>query len=53
MAGTSLDAALRRDAPNEQNSAALFEQDLGNGVHLFAENCARCHGAAQGAAAIA
>lgn len=49
MAGTSLEATLRRDAPTEQNPVELTEQNLSEGLHLFAENCAVCHGAAQGA----
>jgi mono/diheme cytochrome c family protein len=50
MAHTSLDATLRRDAPKGQNPVALTEQDLLDGVHLFAQNCAVCHGSAKGAA---
>jgi thiosulfate dehydrogenase len=50
MASTSLDATLRRDAPQGQNPVALTEQNLLNGVHLFAQNCAVCHGSAKGAA---
>jgi mono/diheme cytochrome c family protein len=49
MARTSLDATLRRDAPTGQNPVELTEQNLLNGVHLFAENCAVCHGSAKGA----
>ena len=50
MARTSLDATLRRDAPKGQNPMALTEQNLLDGVHLFAQNCAVCHGSAKGAA---
>ena len=50
MARTSLDATLRRDAPKGQNPVALTEQNLLDGVHLFAQNCAVCHGSAKGAA---
>jgi thiosulfate dehydrogenase len=50
IAETSLDAALRRDAPKQDNPVELTEQNLGSGVHLFAQNCAVCHGSAQGAA---
>ena len=50
MARTSLDATLRRDAPKGQNPVALTEQNLLNGVHLFAQNCAVCHGSAKGVA---
>jgi thiosulfate dehydrogenase len=50
MASTSLEATLRRDAPQEQNPVALAKQNLLNGVHLFAQNCAVCHGSAKGVA---
>ncbi|NDP48981.1 MAG: cytochrome c [Sulfuriferula multivorans] len=50
MARTSLDATLRREAPKGQNQVALTEDNLLNGVHLFAKNCAVCHGSAKGAA---
>ncbi|MGA2706797.1 MAG: c-type cytochrome [Steroidobacteraceae bacterium] len=49
IAETSLDATLRRDAPKQDNPVALTEQNLSDGVHLFAQNCAVCHGSAQGA----
>jgi thiosulfate dehydrogenase len=49
IARTSLDATLRRDAPTGKNPVELTEQNLLNGVHLFAENCAVCHGSAKGA----
>ena len=48
MARASLDATLRRDAPKDPNPAALTDQDLLDGVHLFAQNCAVCHGSAKG-----
>lgn len=50
MASTSLDATLRREAPKEKNPVALTEQNLLKGVHLFAQNCAVCHGSAKGTA---
>jgi len=50
MARASLDTTLRRDAPKEQNPVALTEQNLLEGVHLFAQNCAVCHGSAKGTA---
>jgi thiosulfate dehydrogenase len=50
MAHTSLDATLQRDAPKGQNPVSLTEQDLLDGVHLFARYCAVCHGSAKGAA---
>ncbi len=48
MARTSLDATLRRVAPKEKNPVALNDQNLNEGVHLFAKNCAVCHGSAKG-----
>jgi thiosulfate dehydrogenase len=48
MARTSLDATLRRDAPTGQNPVALTDQNLLDGVRLFAQNCAVCHGSAKG-----
>jgi thiosulfate dehydrogenase len=50
MAHTSLDATLRRDAPKSPNPVELTDQNLKNGVHLFAQNCAVCHGSTKGAA---
>jgi thiosulfate dehydrogenase len=49
MAGASLDATLGRDAPKDPNPVALTEENLLNGVRLFAQNCAVCHGSAKGA----
>lgn len=48
MAGTSLKATLRRDAPREPNPVPVTEQNLLAGVQLFARNCAVCHGSAKG-----
>jgi len=50
IASTSLDATLDREAPKGENPVALTDQNLLDGVHLFAENCAVCHGSAKGAA---
>ena len=50
LARTSLDATLAREAPTGQNPVELSEQNLTHGVHLFAQNCAVCHGSAKGAA---
>ena len=50
VAGTSLEATLQREAPKGKNPVPLTEQNLLNGVHLFAQNCAVCHGSAKGAA---
>ena len=51
MAGTSLDATLDREAPKEPNPVPLTDENLLKGVHLFAQNCAVCHGSASGATA--
>lgn len=48
MADTSLEATLRREAPKTQNPIALTEPNLLDGVHLYAKNCAVCHGSAKG-----
>ncbi|HYP69102.1 MAG TPA: cytochrome c [Thiobacillaceae bacterium] len=48
IAHASLDATLRREAPKGQNPIELTEQNLNEGVHLFARNCAVCHGSAKG-----
>jgi thiosulfate dehydrogenase len=48
MAGTSLEATLRREAPNVQNPVTLTDQHLLEGIYLFAQNCAVCHGSAKG-----
>ena len=50
MARTSLDATLRREAPKQDNPVVLTDQNLLEGVHLFAQNCAVCHGSASGTA---
>ena len=49
MAETSLGATLDREAPKDQNPVALTDQALLDGVRLFAQNCAVCHGSAKGA----
>lgn len=51
MASTSLHATLQRDAPKGPNPVALNDQNLLDGVRLFGQNCAVCHGSAKGAAA--
>lgn len=48
MAKTSLDATLNREAPKEPNPVALTDENLLAGVHLFAQNCAVCHGDSKG-----
>lgn len=48
MASTSLDATLNREAPKEANPVARTDENLLAGVHLFAQNCAVCHGNSKG-----
>jgi mono/diheme cytochrome c family protein len=48
IASTSLEATLKREAPNEPNPVALTDENLLAGVHLFAQNCAVCHGDSKG-----
>ena len=44
IAHTSLKATLRREAPKGQNPVPFTSHDLLNGVRLYAQNCAICHG---------
>lgn len=48
MARTSLRATMRREAPSGANPVSLTEQNLRDGVGLYARNCAICHGSAKG-----
>jgi thiosulfate dehydrogenase len=48
VANTALHAAIERDAKGLSNPIQLSEENLITGVHLYAENCAICHGAADG-----
>ncbi len=43
-ASTSLHATLAREAPMQPNPVELTDQNLLEGVRLFARNCAVCHG---------
>jgi mono/diheme cytochrome c family protein len=47
IARTSLRATIRREAPREANVIALNEQNLRDGLDLYARNCAICHGSAK------
>ena len=47
-AGTSLDATLRKDAPRQANPVPLTDANLVDGVTLFGQHCAICHGTAAG-----
>lgn len=49
-AGTSLNATLRSQAPKQANPVALTEANLIEGISLYGQHCAICHGTAAGAA---
>jgi thiosulfate dehydrogenase len=48
-ANTSLNATLQRDAPKGPNPVALTDANLTEGVTLYSQHCAICHGASAGA----
>lgn len=48
VAGTSLDATLRKEAPRGPNPVALNDANLIEGVNLYGQHCAICHGTAAG-----
>jgi mono/diheme cytochrome c family protein len=52
MAHTSLDATLAREAPKGPNPVAMNDENLLEGVRLYALNCAACHGSAKGDASV-
>ena len=47
-AGTSLDATLRNKAPRQANPIALSNASLIQGINLYDQHCAICHGTAAG-----
>ena len=47
-AQTSLSATLRREAPGGPNPVALSDTHLVDGVKLYAQHCAVCHGTSAG-----
>jgi mono/diheme cytochrome c family protein len=47
-AGTSLSATISREAPKIANPVALTDEHLVEGVKLYGEHCAICHGTATG-----
>ncbi len=47
-AGMSLEATLHREAPKGPNPVQVTDQNLIEGVNLYAQHCAICHGTAQG-----
>jgi mono/diheme cytochrome c family protein len=48
VASMSLDATLRRDAPKGPNPVALTDANLSEGIKLYGQHCALCHGTAAG-----
>jgi thiosulfate dehydrogenase len=48
-AGTSLDATLRKKAPKEASPVAFTDANLVEGINLYGQHCAICHGTAAGA----
>jgi thiosulfate dehydrogenase len=50
VAGTSLDATLRSQAPKGPNPIALTDANLVQGISLYGQHCAICHGAGSGTA---
>ena len=48
-AGTSLSATLRDQAPKGPNPVALTDSNLAQGIALYGQHCAICHGTAAGA----
>ena len=51
VAGKSLDATLRHEAPKGPNPVALNDANLIEGIQLYGSHCAICHGTAAGDAA--
>lgn len=50
-AGASLAGTLKRQAPRGPNPVPLTEANLVEGVRLYADHCAACHGSSAGKAA--
>lgn len=48
VAGTSLHATLRNQAPTQANPVALTDANLAQGASLYGQHCAICHGTAAG-----
>jgi thiosulfate dehydrogenase len=49
-ANTSLDATLNREAPKDPNPVATTDANLIDGINLYGQHCAICHGTAKGTA---
>jgi thiosulfate dehydrogenase len=48
MASRSLRASIKRGMPSQPNPVAQTDANYDAGIKLYAENCAACHGAADG-----
>ena len=48
VANTALDVALKRETEGLQNPVQASDENLIAGVHLYADNCAICHGSSDG-----
>ena len=48
IANTSLDATLTREAPKGPNPVATTDENLIDGINLYGQHCAICHGTAKG-----
>ena len=48
VAGTSLNASLRNQAPKQANPVPLTSANLIDGITLYGQHCAICHGTAAG-----
>jgi thiosulfate dehydrogenase len=48
VANTSLDVALKRETEGLQNPVQASDENLIAAVHLYANNCAICHGSSDG-----
>jgi thiosulfate dehydrogenase len=44
LAGGAMDAYVESHAPKQQNPVAINDQNLIEGVHLYKQHCAVCHG---------
>jgi thiosulfate dehydrogenase len=51
-ANTSLDATLTREAPKGPNPITTTDANLIDGINLYAQRCAICHGTARGDASV-
>ena len=47
-AGTSLNATLRNQAPDGANPVPLTDANLADGIKLYGQHCAICHGTSAG-----